>query len=89
MNDSLCAPACHTEADARDVVIVEPRPLTGHPGEDPGVHPVVLVHELVTPMGGVVMNEWLPEVSTGGETTGNVLELDRREKPVMGDEAIE
>ena len=83
------APARDAEPDARDVVVVESGALPRHPGEDPGVHAIVLVDELVAPVSRVRVDERLPELRARGEVACDVLELGRREDALVRDQAVE
>ena len=63
-------------------MVVEAGALAGHPQEDPGVHAVVFVDELVPALDGVDANERLPYVRPARNVARDAFELLRREDSV-------
>jgi len=77
------------DPDPGDVVIVVTGRLSGHPRQHPGVHPVVLVQELVLALRRIDASERLPDVAALRQIAGDLLELPGCEKRVVGNEITE
>ena len=74
------------ERDTRDVVVVEPRSLAGHPRQHPCVDVLVLVEELVSALIRIHTDERLPDVRALEDVDRQLLELVGREKAIVRDE---
>jgi hypothetical protein len=89
-HEVLANAACrHREPDRRDVVVVEPGSLAGHPREHPGVHAVVLVDELVAPAIRVRVDERLPDVGPFDDPLRDDLKLVGGQQPLVRNEITE